>query len=89
MDTRNSHMGDRVRDESTGQFVEKHPPEEFVDAIQDLGGSAGTSEIADAVGAEYDAAYKKLRNLADAGRIEKQKVANANLWRLTEEESKE
>ena len=73
------------RDETTGRYVADHPPEEFVDAIDRLG-DAGTQEIADEVGCQYQTAYKRLRALEDDGRITRRKIANANLWVLSDDE---
>ena len=69
------------RDEATGRYVADTPPEEFIEAIERLGG-AGTQEIADGVGCRYQAAYKRLRALEDQGRVGRRKIANANLWVL-------
>ena len=74
------------RDEESGQFTSEYPNSAFFDAIQALGGAAGTQEIADEVGCGYDTAYKKLRRLEDRGEIESRKVANARLWSIAGEE---
>ena len=71
---------DRDRDADTGQYTEEYPPPDFVAAIEDASGSAGTQDIADTVGCSYETAYKKLHQLADDGTITRQKVGNANLW---------
>lgn len=70
----------RDRDADTGRYTEKYPPEDFVAAIEDAGGSAGTKDIADAVGCSYETAYMKLRKLVDNDVIDCRKVGNANLW---------
>lgn len=74
------------RDDESGQYTDKYPPKEFVDAIRALGGAAGTQDVADEVGCIYDTAYKKLRALEEDGRVTSQKVANARLWRVGDEE---
>lgn len=66
----------------SGKYTDKYPPESFTDALRELGGAAGTQDIADAVGCKYDTAYKKLRTLEDEGRVTSQKVANARLWQV-------
>ena len=78
-------MPNDERDTDTGQFTEKHPPEEFISAIETLGGSAGTQDIADEVDCPYRTAHHKLTQLEEAGRVESQKVGNARLWSLAED----
>lgn len=58
----------------------RYPPGDFVAAIEDASGSAGTRDVADAVGCSYETAYKKLHQLANEGTITRKKVGNANLW---------
>ena len=76
---------DDERNES-GQFTEKHSDEEFLGAIQAEGGAAGTSAIIEHVGCKYDAGYRRLRRLEDEGIISSQKVANARLWEISDDE---
>lgn len=71
---------DRGRDDDTGRYTEEYPPDDFVAAIEDAGGSAGTQDVADAVGCSYETAYKKLHKLANGGTVDCRKVGNANLW---------
>lgn len=68
------------RDEESGQYTEKYPTEKFLEAIADEGGMAGTQDVADYVGCSYETAYKKLRELENAGDVEGRKVANARVW---------
>ena len=71
------------RDTDTGQYVAEYPTEEFFAAIRELGRDASTSAIADEVGCKYDAAYKKLTRLEDAGEVQSRKIASARLWELS------
>lgn len=73
-------MPNDERDTDSGRFTEKNPPEEFIKALEDLGGAAGTQEIADEVGSPYRTTHHKLTQLEEKGRIASKKVANANLW---------
>ena len=84
MATDGSVMANQARNES-GRFAPEVPNEEFFDAFRELGGSAGTQDIADEVGCIYDTAYKRLRRFEDEGIVTRRKVANANLWVLTDE----
>jgi GTP-sensing pleiotropic transcriptional regulator CodY len=82
MVTENISMPDR--DESSGRYSESFPSERFVDAIEALGGAAGTQEIADQVGCQYRTAYGKLRDLESDGRVTSRKVGNARLWSVAD-----
>lgn len=73
------------RDDDSGKYTEKYPSDAFISALQAEGSSAGTQPIADRVGCSYETAYKKLRSLADDGKIDRQKVGNANLWVMNDE----
>jgi len=78
-------MGDpmpRDRDEDTGKYTEAYPPQEFISALESLGGSAGTQEIADEVDCAYRTAHAKLTELEKEGEITSQRVGNAKLWQL-------
>jgi hypothetical protein len=68
------------RDDDSGQYTEKYPTAEFLEAIDTADGMAGTQDVADAVGCSYETAYKKLRGLEDDGAVASQKVANARVW---------
>ena len=73
------------RDDDSGKYTEKYPPDAFIAALEAEGGSAGTQPIADRVGCSYETAYKKLISLAEDGEISQQKVGNANLWKINNE----
>ena len=73
------------RDGESGQYTEKYPTDEFLDAIDAVDGFAGTQDVADHVGCSYETAYKKLRSLQDAGSVESDKVANARVWLRSDE----
>ena len=75
----------RTRDEESGKYVENYPRERFTEAIQEHGGMASTSEVAEYVGCSYDLAYKRLRSFENSGEVESRKVANARLWSVAEE----
>lgn len=78
-------MPNDERDESTGKFREKYRRETFLKAIETRGGAAGTQEVADEVGCPYNTAYSKLRALENEGRISSRKIANARLWKVSDE----
>jgi len=82
MDAQADSMADR--DDDSGRYSETYPPSDFIDALDSLGGSAGTQEVADAVGCKYRTANAKLHDLEDNGEITSRKVGNAYLWMLDE-----
>lgn len=77
MDESDSTDDDR---DAAGQFTEKYPASAFLDALRDLGGAAGTSDIADEVGCPQRTAYHRLSNLRDDGQIDSRQVGGAKLW---------
>jgi uncharacterized membrane protein len=68
------------RDEETGQYTGQYPTEEFINAIDSEGGLAGTGEISERVGCAHDTAYKRLKEMEDAGIVTSKKVGNTLLW---------
>lgn len=75
-------MGDRDRDEETGQFTIEFTDQEFIEAIQDLDKSASTSEVANKLGCDRRTAYLRLKKLEDGDRISSRKVGNSLLWTI-------
>lgn len=73
------------RDDESGRYSETYPLDQFVEALETLGGSAGTREVADEVGCKYRTANAKLHELQESSMVSARKVGNAYLWMLTEE----
>ena len=73
-------MGDRERDTETGEFVDKYPKEALLEAIQELGGIAATSEVADAVEADRNTVYKKLQVMEADGDVLSRKAGGIRVW---------
>lgn len=80
MDRNPNTMTNDERDTDTGKFEEKYNDEDFVAAIRDFDGAAGTADVADAVGCPHSTAYYRLDRLRDDGRIDSRRVGNAVLW---------
>ena len=76
-------MGDRDRDEKSGKFTEEYPPQDFLEALVELGPS-GTTDISDYVGCDRRTAYLKLKSIEEDGEIRSKKVGNSLLWELDE-----
>lgn len=70
------------RDERTGKYTERYVSEDFLSALEALGGSAGTQEIADEVGCAYRTAHAKLTELEEEDKLTSRKIGNAKLWEL-------
>lgn len=68
------------RDDESGKFEEKYPTEAFLNAIRDLGGAAGTADVADEVGCPQRTAYHRLSNLRNNGQIDSRQVGGSMLW---------
>ena len=72
-----------------GQFKQSYTPEMMVEAIEDKGGAASTSEVAESVGCSRRLALLRLRELEDDGRVAAREIGNTFLWSLeTEDEDR-
>lgn len=78
-------MGERERDDETGQFTDKYPPEDITSVIRDLGGTAATSEIADALNANRNTIYKKLQAMETDEMIVSRKAGGIRVWSVNSE----
>ncbi|XVH32245.1 ArsR family transcriptional regulator [Haloferacaceae archaeon DSL9] len=72
----------KERDEESGRYRENYPPDVFIEALAELGGAAGTQEVATEVGCAYRTAHAKLSSLEAEDRIDSRRVGNARLWLL-------
>jgi predicted ArsR family transcriptional regulator len=77
-------MTGKDRDEASGQYEDTYPEEEFLDAIQELGGG-GTREIAEQVGCHRDTARRRLNSLAEKGAVSRRDVGDSALWLIADE----
>lgn len=75
----------REQDEETGRFVEGYPPEVFINALDELGGAASTTDVENKVGCSRRTTLDKLNTLADEGTIDRQKVGTSFLWTYADE----
>lgn len=72
---------DRDRDENSGRFTETWTAEEVLTALEDEGGEATTTVIAQRIGSSYDTAHNKLHALEGDDEITSLRVGNSLLWR--------
>jgi hypothetical protein len=97
MDSNTGTMPGAERDEETGRYQNKYPREHFLEALEVLGGSAGTSDVLAYLVDEYDrydnstssesVTYKNLRRLYQDGIIDCRKVGGSNLWMLKDDDN--
>lgn len=78
-------MANEKHDDETGKFSEKYSDADFVDAIREFGGTAGTAEVADKIGCPHSTAYYRLDQLRDTGRVDSRQIGNAVLWMVDNE----
>jgi predicted transcriptional regulator len=71
------------REEESGKYTTTYPDSDFTDAIQELGGMAGTSEVAETVGCTRRTAYTRLQTLESEGQVSSKKVGNTLLWSVS------
>lgn len=70
------------REEESGKYTTSYPDSSFLEAIQQLGGMAGTSEIAEKVGCTRRTAYTRLKSLEEDSRVNSRKVGNSLVWNV-------
>jgi hypothetical protein len=66
--------------DESGQFERRYTSEQVVGALEDLGGSASTSEVSDTLGCSRRLALLRLRELEDDNRVSARSVGNTYLW---------
>lgn len=76
-------MPGKDREEESGKYTTTYPDSDFTDAIQELGGMAGTSEVAETVGCTRRTAYTRLQSLESEGQVSSKKVGNTLLWSVS------
>lgn len=82
------HQGMHARMKGNkGHFETQYPVSDFLDAIEELGGLAGTSDVAEEVGCARDTAYKKLKKLQEEERVSSRKVGGALVWEVVDDDS--
>ena len=70
------------REDETGKYSTSYPDSDFLNAIQNLDGLAGTSEIAKEVGCTRRTAYTRLKSIEEEGQVVSQKIGNSLVWSL-------
>ncbi len=70
------------RDDKSGRYTTSYSDQDFIDAIQTLGGLAGTSEIAEEVGCTRKTAYSRLKSIQNKDQIMGRKVGQSLIWTI-------
>jgi hypothetical protein len=70
------------RDEE-GKYSETYPDSSFFEAVQELP-VASTQNVAEEVGCSYDLAYRRLGDLVEDGRLEREEVGNSFVYYVPE-----
>jgi len=77
-------MPGKDRDKDSGKYTTSYQDQEFLDAIEQLEGMAGTSDVADEVGCTHRTAYTRLLSIERNGDIQSRKVGNSLVWSISE-----
>lgn len=73
-------MPGKDRDQESGRYTTSYADAEFIDAIEDLDGMAGTADVAERVGCTRRTAYTRLLSLGAEGRVQSSLVGNSLVW---------
>lgn len=71
------------QDEETGKITQQYSDEKFIEVVKDSS-PASTSEVAEGVGCSSDNAYRRLKSLEEAGKIQSKMAGNSLIWFLVE-----
>ena len=76
-------MSDEVpyfeQDEETGKISQQYSDEQFIEVVKNSA-PASTSEVAEGVGCSSDNAYRRLKSLEEADRIDSKMAGNSLIW---------
>lgn len=69
----------RKQDPESGRFARVYDDTDFLGVVADLE-QAGTHDVADQLGCTQEHAYRRLRTLADNGRIDSRTIGGTRIW---------
>jgi GTP-sensing pleiotropic transcriptional regulator CodY len=75
----------RERDDESGKYTDTFDDDEFLAALREEDGVAGTSDLADAVGCTSRHALNRLQKLEEAGEVTSKDVGRSFVWMLADE----
>lgn len=76
----------RDRDEESGKYTDAYSDDDFLQALADEDGIAGTGALADAVGCTSRHALNRLRELEEAGEVTSKDVGRSLVWMLVDDD---
>lgn len=75
----------RERDENSGKYTDAYSDDDFLEALREEDGVAGTGDIADSVGCTRRNALNRLRELEESSQVTSKEVGRSLVWMLIEE----
>ena len=67
------------QDKDTGKITRQYSDEQFINVVKDSS-PASTSEVAEGVGCSSDNAYRRLKELEEAGKVNSKMAGNSLIW---------
>ncbi|ADB63982.1 helix-turn-helix transcriptional regulator [Haloterrigena sp. SYSU A558-1] len=71
---------DRQRDETSGRFDSEYTSNRFLEAVRRLGPTT-TGEVSNELDCHRNTARRRLKELEEQGRIEKEEIGQEFVWR--------
>ena len=67
------------QDEQTGKISRQYSDSQFIEVVKERS-PAATREVAEGVGCSSDNAYRRLKSLEEAGRVDSKMAGNSLIW---------
>jgi predicted ArsR family transcriptional regulator len=67
------------QDKKTGKITQQYSDEQFIEVVKNSA-PASTSEVAEGVGCSSDNAYRRLKALEEAEKVESKMAGNSLIW---------
>lgn len=78
-------MVGKDRDEDTGEFRTTFPDADFIAAIETVHPTT-TRNICEEVSCAYRTAHERLTDLAEEGKVKREKIGQSLLWSIPEDQ---
>lgn len=73
------------RDNESGRYTQSYTPEMVIEALENHGGGASTSDVADEIGSSRRLALRRLRELEEDSRVTAREIGNTYLWEIEDD----
>lgn len=73
----------RKRNDTSGKYTTNYRDADFLDAIEEYDGMAGTTDVADAVGCTQRTAYSRLKELDEKGEVSGTEIGKSLVWTVS------